>query len=215
MDYNLTFLIITFTVVVSFFYYTKCKEYEREFLILHKKYDRAIIENDNYKLRIKDLQKYKNDVSKTFKILDNELTHINNHVEKQVQLNRHMDANNVNLLTADMLSNLINNMNQESLFPSISNISSIHLTRTNTENLNNENSISQNTNELNEDNTNKDLEDNRETEPINENHSNSDMNNLNSNGNTTNLSTNSMLGNLNIGGLPNPYRRMRIFSSDT
>ena len=43
------------------------------------------MENANYRVRIKDLQKYKNDVSKTFKILDNELVQINNHVEKNNQ----------------------------------------------------------------------------------------------------------------------------------
>lgn len=118
MDYNLTFLTIIISLCITYFYYTKYKEYEREFYILNKKHDKAIVENDNYKLRIKDLQKYKNDVSKTFKILDNELNHINNHVERQNQLqlqrqNNDSNFNNVNLLTTDILTNLINNMNQE------------------------------------------------------------------------------------------------------
>ena len=120
MDYNLTFLTIMISLCITYFYYTKYKEYEKEFYILNKKHDKAIVENDNYKLRIKDLQKYKNDVSKTFKILDNELNHINNHVERQNQLqlqlhrqNNDSSFNNVNLLTTDILTNLINNMNQE------------------------------------------------------------------------------------------------------
>jgi hypothetical protein len=90
------------------------------------------MENSNYRTRIKDLQKYKNDVSKTFKILDTELTNINNHVEKShnnfqlasnpisttrinspgYELTSHIN-NRVNLLTPDMLNNLIDNMNQE------------------------------------------------------------------------------------------------------
>ena len=38
------------------------------------------------KSRIKDLQSYKNDVSKTFKILDNELLLINDHLKRQSNL---------------------------------------------------------------------------------------------------------------------------------
>lgn len=207
MDYNLTFLIISFTVIVSFFYYTKCKEFEKEFLILNKKYDKAIIENDNYKLRIKDLQKYKNDVSKTFKILDNELTHINNHVEKQTQMNRqNMETNNVNLLTADMLNNLINNMNQESLFPSIShiNLNTVRRPTTNTVNERNstENNISnrnevpdevagENTSEVPDEVTNEDVIDKNENIQ-------------------TRVVGDALMNNLTISGLPNPYQRMRI-----
>jgi predicted nuclease with TOPRIM domain len=72
-------------LTASWYYYTKYKDLERDFSDLNNNLTKMSMENTNYRVRIKDLQKYKNDVSKTFKILDNELVHINNHVEKNNQ----------------------------------------------------------------------------------------------------------------------------------
>ena len=130
MDSNFSLLIIIALLTTSWYYYMKYKEYEKEITILNNNVTKMNIENTNYRVRIKDLQKYKNDVSKTFKILDNELVHINNHVEKnnqqlqsqqtqQTQLpipQLQNQPNRINLLTPDMLNNLIENMNQELTF---------------------------------------------------------------------------------------------------
>ena len=113
MDSNVTIFVIIIAVVSSFFYYMKYTEYEKEYNKLNRKYERIAIENENYRHRIKDLQKYKNDVSKTFKILDNELVQINNHVEKSNQRQQQVTQAPVSMLTAEMLNNLIDNMNQE------------------------------------------------------------------------------------------------------
>ena len=85
MDSNFSFLIIICLLTVSWYYYTKYKDLERDFVDLNNNLTKITMENANYRVRIKDLQKYKNDVSKTFKILDNELVQINNHVEKNNQ----------------------------------------------------------------------------------------------------------------------------------
>jgi hypothetical protein len=42
-------------------------------------------ENQKLKLKVKELQAYKDDVSKTFKILDNELIMINDHIQRRQQ----------------------------------------------------------------------------------------------------------------------------------
>jgi hypothetical protein len=62
-------------------------ESEREYSRLHKSYDELHIENKKMKSRVKDLQSYKNDVSKTFKILDNELLLINDHLKRNSDQN--------------------------------------------------------------------------------------------------------------------------------
>jgi hypothetical protein len=129
MDSNFSLLIIIVLLTTSWYYYTKYKEYEKENHFLQNNVNKTNMENSNYRTRIKDLQKYKNDVSKTFKILDTELTNINNHVEKSNTHHFQLATNpinssvneltsqsipgRVNLLTPDMLNNLIDNMNQE------------------------------------------------------------------------------------------------------
>jgi hypothetical protein len=66
-----------------FYYYNKFQDSEMEYLSLHKKFDQVYTENQKIKTRLKDLQYYKNDVSKTFKILDKELEQISDHINKQ------------------------------------------------------------------------------------------------------------------------------------
>lgn len=119
----------------SFYYFNKFQESEKEYVKLHKRFDEVYLENQKMKSRIKDLQCYKNDVSKTMQILDNELMLINNHIQKQnpetipdgisnrrspylrsnirsqsPQLN---SRNNISLLSPELLTSLFNNMNQE------------------------------------------------------------------------------------------------------
>jgi septal ring factor EnvC (AmiA/AmiB activator) len=125
----------------SFYYFNKFQESEKEYTRLHKKFDEIYIENQKMKSRIKDLQSYKDDVSKTMKILDNELVLINNHLQKQnvetaprnssvrqrqsrmspyLRMTRTAEfprssynSNNISLLSTELLSSLFNNMNQE------------------------------------------------------------------------------------------------------
>ena len=123
----------------SFYYFNKFQESEKEYTKLHKRFDDIYIENKKMRYRIKDLQSYKNDVSKTMKILDNELMLINNHIQKHnvdpLQEDRQpqnqnilrpylrmqrsefprtsYNDNNVSFLSPELLSSLFTNMNQE------------------------------------------------------------------------------------------------------
>lgn len=138
---NNTVLISIVIGFVAWFYFNKFQESEKEYFKLHKKYVSAQSENCKMKNRLKDLQIYKNDVSKTFKILDNELLMINDHIKKtnvstyqiqdqdQDQMNIHVDhnhtttpiemeitrpsSNRISILTPEILNALFNNINQE------------------------------------------------------------------------------------------------------
>lgn len=69
--------------LVALFYYTKFEQSEKEYYKLHKEHIKALGENGKLRSRVKDLQSYKDDISKTFKILDNELVMINEHINQQ------------------------------------------------------------------------------------------------------------------------------------
>jgi hypothetical protein len=79
------------------------------------------LENYDLKNKIKYLQSYKNDVSKTFKILDNDLMFIKENIKEQVKQNgtsstHHIDTqlnipnDRISLLTADTIQSLLNNI---------------------------------------------------------------------------------------------------------
>ena len=87
MTSQLSTIICVIFGVVSWYYFNKFMESEREYSRLHKSYDELHIENKKMKSRVKDLQSYKNDVSKTFKILDNELLLINDHLKRNSDQN--------------------------------------------------------------------------------------------------------------------------------
>ncbi len=113
--------------IVSWYYFNKFQDSEKEYTKLYKRFEQVYIENQKVKSRIKDLKSYKNDVSKTFKILDNELVMINDHLKKQnvtperqrpplpprppaarsVYM-RNIPNDNVSLLTPDLLTSLFN-----------------------------------------------------------------------------------------------------------
>ena len=115
--------------VVSWYYFNKFQDSEKEYNKLYKRFEQVYIENQKVKSRIKDLQSYKNDVSKTFKILDNELVMINDHLKKQNEnvtperqrpplpprppaarsfYMRNIPNDNVSLLNPDLLTSLFN-----------------------------------------------------------------------------------------------------------
>jgi hypothetical protein len=83
MSSQLTTIICVIFGVISWYYFNKFQESEREYSRLHKNFGTLHVENQKMRTRIKDLQSYKNDVSKTFKILDNELIMINDHLKRR------------------------------------------------------------------------------------------------------------------------------------
>uniref|UniRef100_A0A6C0H7D8 Uncharacterized protein n=1 Tax=viral metagenome TaxID=1070528 RepID=A0A6C0H7D8_9ZZZZ len=78
-----TMVVGVIVLFIAWYYYQKFQESEREYYRLHKRFTEVINDNVRMKARVRDLQSYKNDVSKTFKILDNELLMINDHMKKQ------------------------------------------------------------------------------------------------------------------------------------
>ena len=113
-----TLIICILLGLISWYYFTKLQDSEKEYNKLYKKYEHTCMENEKIKSRVNDLQSYKDDVSKTFKILDNELVLINEHLNKRntpVSIRRPaLDfRNNVSLLTPQLLSSLFNNVNTE------------------------------------------------------------------------------------------------------
>ena len=98
-------IIIILLTASSYYFFTKYEDHKNENIQLKENLS-------HYKTRVKDLCQYKNDVSKTFKYLDKELIEINNHVNNHVKQSNeerssHSFNNRVNLLTPEMISNLI------------------------------------------------------------------------------------------------------------
>ena len=87
MSNQLPTIICVIFGIISWYYFNKFLESEREYTKLHKRFDNLHIENQKMRSRIKDLQSYKTDVSKTFQILDNELVMINDHLKRRNNTN--------------------------------------------------------------------------------------------------------------------------------
>ena len=79
--------------IISWYYFNKFLESEREYSKLHKRFDNLHIENQKMRTRVKDLQSYKTDVSKTFQILDNELVMINDHLKRRSDRGGNINSN--------------------------------------------------------------------------------------------------------------------------
>jgi len=47
--------------LMIFYYYNKLQDSEKEFLLLHKKFDQVYIENQKMKSRLKDFQYYRSE----------------------------------------------------------------------------------------------------------------------------------------------------------
>jgi hypothetical protein len=106
---------------VAWYYFAKCQEAEKEYNQLQRMYVDACNENEKSKSRIEDLQSYKNDVTKTFQILDNELLAINDHIKNQnnqqtglyTRLPPRTSSDRISVLTPDLLQTLFSGMNQD------------------------------------------------------------------------------------------------------
>lgn len=68
--------------LIGWYYFTRLQDSEKEYNKLHKRFEQVCVENQKAKSRLKDLENYRDDVSKTFRILDNELLLINEHLQK-------------------------------------------------------------------------------------------------------------------------------------
>jgi len=115
--YQNTILLFVIVGFVAFYYFNKFNESEKEYIKLHGSVREIYNENQKLKLKVKELQAYKDDVSKTFKILDNELVMINDHIQRRQQpqqqpslipslnqMNSQSNLNRVSLLTPELLN---------------------------------------------------------------------------------------------------------------
>lgn len=119
-------LMCIFFGIISFYYFNKYQESKSRYDNLHKSFEHYHTENRKMKSRIKDLESYKNDVSKTFQILDNELVLINDNLKRRntntgplnyENFTPNIDGitQNVSLLTPQLLASLFNMNSEEGL----------------------------------------------------------------------------------------------------
>ena len=120
-------MFVLFFFFAFLYYFHKYNQVKRSQKRIFDKVSFLWIENQKLKTKVKELQMYKNDVSRTFKILDTELVLINEQLRQQniiqnglsTSLNDtitfDIDQNAITLMTPDILSNLMENMNQEQL----------------------------------------------------------------------------------------------------
>lgn len=105
MESVITTIILGVFCFVSFVYFKKYQEMANSKKELECKVR-------NLKTKVQYLQNYKDDVSRTFKILDNELMMIKDNISKEqstgnVEENMILDDNRVTLLTPNILSSLM------------------------------------------------------------------------------------------------------------
>jgi hypothetical protein len=111
--------ILTIFLFFAFLYYfNRFNELRRTHKRIFDKVNHLWIDNQKLRVKMKELQSYKNDVSKTFKILDTELNMINEHLKIRQDHQPMSSFNgNVSLLTPEILTNLMENINQEEIEP--------------------------------------------------------------------------------------------------
>ena len=83
---NILFLLLVISVVAVLFMYKTLNEYRLNYLKISN-------ENNYLKARIDDLKSYKNDVSKTFEILNNDLKIINEELKKTEPASTELQTN--------------------------------------------------------------------------------------------------------------------------
>ncbi len=103
-------IILIILGLVSWYYYNKFQESEQNYRKLYYQFEKVHIKNKNMQIRIHDLESYRNDISKTFNVLDKELVAINSHLQRRnnndVNLNKTASAN-VSILTPELLNSLL------------------------------------------------------------------------------------------------------------
>jgi hypothetical protein len=112
--YQNTILLFVVVGFIAFYYFNKFNESEKEYIKLHGSVREMYNENQKLKSKVKELQAYKDDVSKTFKVLDNELVMINDHIQRRQQpqvVQQHPQNNQQQLL------NQLNMHSQPSFIP--------------------------------------------------------------------------------------------------
>ena len=112
-----TWMILTvFLGLAGWYYYNKFLDSEREYINLHQQYSAKHNENEKNKVRIKELQKYQQDVSRTFHIMDNEIKAIHDTVKKGPPQPQTIELDG-NIPVPSILSELFSGLPPEQLPP--------------------------------------------------------------------------------------------------
>lgn len=110
-------LIIAFAWLV-WYYFNKFEQSEKAYYNLHQNHMMLYEQNKNLNQKVYDLEMYKNDVSKTFKILDNELLLINEQLRGNPSDNslvRSLQQSFIPNNNLSFLNSIFGNINQESV----------------------------------------------------------------------------------------------------
>lgn len=112
-------IILIILGLVSWYYFNKFQQSEQNYRQLYYEFEKVYIDNKNMKTRINDLESYKNDISKTFNVLDKELLIINNHLqnrnnnENKTLSNFDTGSAKVSIITPELLHTLLNESDNE------------------------------------------------------------------------------------------------------
>lgn len=109
------FLLVSISCMSCFFFYAKIISVNEEKILLLKIIDKKSDEIFYLKNKIDDLKRYQEDVSRTFKILDNELVAITEKIDKHtsgaVTVTTQRPQNPISLLNPELLNEIFANLN--------------------------------------------------------------------------------------------------------
>jgi len=102
---------------VSWYYFNKFQESEQNYRNLYYQFEKVHIDNKNMKIRIQDLESYRNDISKTFNVLDKELLVINDHLQSRNNNDNITKTGsgsaNVQIITPELINSLLDKSENE------------------------------------------------------------------------------------------------------
>ena len=170
-------IILILLGVVSWYYFNKFQESEQNYRNLYYQFEKVHIDNKNMKIRIQDLESYRNDISKTFNVLDKELLVINDHLQSRNNNDNITKTGsgsaNVQIITPELINSLLDKSENEDT--RVNDLNTNENNRVNDLNTNEDNRVNDlNTNEdtrvndlnTNEDNRVNDLNTNEDTNKI-------------------------------------------------
>jgi hypothetical protein len=110
-------IILILLGVVSWYYFNKFQESEQNYRNLYYQFEKVHIDNKNMKIRIQDLESYRNDISKTFNVLDKELLVINDHLQSRNNNDNITKTGsgsaNVQIITPELINSLLDKSENE------------------------------------------------------------------------------------------------------
>jgi len=110
-------IILILLGLVSWYYFNKFQESEQNYRNLYYQFEKVHTDNKNMKIRILDLESYRNDISKTFNVLDKELLVINDHLQSRNNNDNITKTGsgsaNVQIITPELINSLLDKSENE------------------------------------------------------------------------------------------------------